>query len=320
MNEILKKISSYGIVPSVRIDDAEKAVPLAKALCDGGLPLTEVTFHTDRAAEAIERIAEEAPDMLVGAGSVLTCEQVDKAVEAGAKFIVSPGLNANVVKHCMDKGVSTMPGTASPSDMEAALELGLETVKFFPAEQSGGIAYLKAVSASFPSLRFVPAGGITADNLNNYLSFPKVIACGGSWMVKPGLIEAGGFSSVTALTREAVNTMLGFELAHIGINFENESYAAEAAKLLCTIFGLELKPGYPSFFVGSAFECMKASYLGRNGHIGIKTNHIDLAVAHLTARGIRFDESTRKTDAGGALRTIYFADEIEGFAFHLLQK
>ena len=320
MHEILKKISSYGIVPVIKIDDIEKAVPLAKALCDGGLPIAEVTFRTEQAAEAIARIAKEVPEMLVGAGTVLTCEQADRATYAGAKFIVSPGLNGKVVTLCTQKGIPITPGVSSPSEMETALELGLEVVKFFPAEQAGGVAFLKAVSGPYPTLKFMPTGGISAANLNDYLAFPKVIACGGSWMVKPELIEAGDFTTITALTREAVNSMLGFELAHIGINCENESEAAETAKTLCTIFGFAYKPGNSSDFAGSVVECMKAPYLGRNGHIAIKTNSINRAVAHLTARGIPFDESTRKTDAKGVTKAIYFAGEFAGFALHLLQK
>jgi 2-dehydro-3-deoxyphosphogluconate aldolase/(4S)-4-hydroxy-2-oxoglutarate aldolase len=320
MNEVLKKISSYGIVPVIKIDDTEKAVPLANALCAGGLPVAEVTFRTAQAAEAISRITKEVPDMLVGAGTVLTCEQVDSAVAAGAKFIVSPGLNVNLVKYCIDKEIPIVPGTSTPSDMEAALDLGLETVKFFPAEQAGGIAFLKAVSAPFTNLKFMPTGGINAANLNDYLAFSKVIACGGTWMVKSDLIEAGNFSAITELTREAVKNMLGFELAHIGINCENESQAAKTAQTICTLFGLDYKPGNSSIFAGSAVECMKTPYLGRNGHIAIMTNSIERAVTHLTSLGVRFDESTRKTDAKGVTKAIYLADEIAGFAIHLLQK
>ncbi|MDP4110138.1 MAG: bifunctional 4-hydroxy-2-oxoglutarate aldolase/2-dehydro-3-deoxy-phosphogluconate aldolase, partial [Bacillota bacterium] len=174
MNATLEKISGYGIVPVIKIDDVEKAVPLAKALCEGGLPVAEVTFRTAQAEEAIKRISAEVPEMLVGAGTVLTCEQADKAIAAGAKFIVSPGLNVKVVKHCIEKNIPITPGTSSPSDMEAALELGLEVVKFFPAEQSGGIGFLKAVSGPYTALKFMPTGGVNAANMNDYLAFSKV--------------------------------------------------------------------------------------------------------------------------------------------------
>ncbi|MDP4110311.1 MAG: keto-hydroxyglutarate-aldolase/keto-deoxy-phosphogluconate aldolase, partial [Bacillota bacterium] len=187
-------------------------------------------------------------------------------------------------------------------------------------EQSGGIGFLKAVSGPYTALKFMPTGGVNAANMNDYLAFSKVIACGGSWMVKPELINTGDFAAITALTREAVNTMLGFEIAHVGINCENADKAAETAKAICSLFGFAYKPGNSSDFAGSAVECMKSPFLGTNGHIGIKTNSVERAVAHLSTRGIRFNESSRKTDDKGVTKAIYFADEIGGFAFHLMKK
>jgi 2-dehydro-3-deoxyphosphogluconate aldolase/(4S)-4-hydroxy-2-oxoglutarate aldolase len=218
LDAIIKEIAAIGIVPVIKINDPKDAVPLARALYDGGLPAAEVTFRTACAKEAIERICTELPDMLVGAGTVLTPKQADEAAAAGAKFIVSPGLNPTVVRHCVEKGIPIVPGCVSPSDIERALELNLDTVKFFPAEQAGGIAMIKAMSAPYSGVSFMPTGGISPKNLNDYLSFPKVVACGGSWMVKEELIAEGRFEEITALAREAVMTMLGFELAHVGIN------------------------------------------------------------------------------------------------------
>ena len=163
--DVLTQFQKLGIIPVVKIDDAKDAVPLAKALCEGGLPVAEVTFRTDAAEEAIRRMCEACPEMLVGAGTVLTPEQADLAVAAGAKFIVSPGLNPRVVKHCQEKGVPITPGTSSPTDIEQALELGLEVVKFFPAEASGGIAKIKAMAAPYTKVKFMPTGGINAKNL-----------------------------------------------------------------------------------------------------------------------------------------------------------
>lgn len=209
----------------VVLDDAKDAAPLAKALCEGGLPCAEVTFRTAAAEESIRIMAKEFPDMLVGAGTVLTTEQVDRAVNAGAKFIVSPGLNPTVVKYCVDKGIPVTPGTSNPSDVEMAISLGLDVVKFFPAEQAGGINMIKAMAAPYTQMKFMPTGGINAKNINSYLAFDKILACGGSWMVKKDLVAAGEFDKIRDLTKEAVQTMLGFELAHIGINCENEEQA-----------------------------------------------------------------------------------------------
>lgn len=206
MNEVLTKIQELRVVPVVTIDDAGSAVPLAEALLAGGLPVAEITFRTDAAAAAIRAIATQCPDVLVGAGTVLTPDQADSAVDAGAKFLVSPGFNPKVVEHCLDRGYLITPGVSSPTQVEMGLERGLEVLKFFPAEASGGVTLLKAMSAPYGStgIRFIPTGGISADNIASYLALDVVIACGGSWMVKTDLIRAGDFQKIQVLSREAV--------------------------------------------------------------------------------------------------------------------
>lgn len=204
MNAVLEKIQEIGIVPVVVLDDAKDAKPLAQALCDGGLPCAEVTFRTDAAEEAIRIMSQEFPEMLVGAGTVLTTDQVDRAVAAGAKFIVSPGLNPRIVKYCVEKGILITPGCTNPSDIEQALENGLEVVKFFPAEPAGGLPMIKAMAAPYVGVKFMPTGGINAKNVRDYLAYDRIIACGGSWMVKGDLVKAGDFEKITELTKEAV--------------------------------------------------------------------------------------------------------------------
>ena len=203
MNEVLEKISKIGIVPVVVLDDAKDAEPLGRALMEGGLPCAEVTFRTAAAEEAIRIMSEKFPDMLVGAGTVLTTEQVDRAVAAGAKFIVSPGINPKVVEYCVKKNIPITPGTCNPSNVETALEFGLEVVKFFPAEQAGGLNYIKAIAAPYTGVKFMPTGGINATNVREYLKYNRIIACGGSWMVKGDLIKAGDFEKIKELTAEA---------------------------------------------------------------------------------------------------------------------
>lgn len=204
MENVLKKIEAAGVVPVIAIDSADKAVPLAKALIAGGIPCAEITFRTAAGPEAIRRIAQEVPEVLVGAGTVLTSRQADEAVAAGARFVVSPGFNPRVVDHCLANGVHIVPGCATPSDMEQAVERGLAAVKFFPAEPAGGIAYLRAVAAPYPMLRFMPTGGIAPDNLAQYLAFPKVFACGGSWMVQRELVAQGCYERISELCKQAV--------------------------------------------------------------------------------------------------------------------
>ena len=205
MKALLDKIKSIGIIPVVVIDDAKDAVPLAKALVAGGLPCAEVTFRTAAAEEAIRRISAEVPEIFVAAGTVLTPEQADRAMAAGAKFIVSPGFNPNMVKYCIEKNYPMIPGTQTPGEMEQAMELGLEVVKFFPAEPAGGLAMIKAVAAPYTKLQFMPTGGINAKNVTEYLKYDKIIASGGSWMVKKELISAGEFDKIEAMTREAAD-------------------------------------------------------------------------------------------------------------------
>lgn len=204
MSETLKKIGQYGIVPVVVLKQAKDALPLAKALCSGGLSCAEVTFRTEAAEESIRIMTSEFPEMLVGAGTVLTTEQAGRAIDAGAKFIVSPGLNPKVVKYCIGKNIPIIPGVVTPSEMEQAIELGLRLVKFFPAEPSGGLPMIKAVSAPYTMLKFMPTGGINPQNVKEYLKCNNILACGGSWMVKNSLIEDRDFQTITALTKEAV--------------------------------------------------------------------------------------------------------------------
>ena len=205
MTDVLTRIEEIGIIPVVVLDRTEDAIPRADALIKGGLPCAEVTFRTAAAEESIRLMSEKFPDMLIGAGTVLTTEQVDRAVAAGASFIVSPGTNPKVVKYCRDKNIPIVPGVCTPTEVEAALELGLDTLKFFPAEPAGGLKMIKAMAAPYTTVRFMPTGGIGADNVGEYLSYNRIIACGGSWMVKGDLIKSGRFDEIERLTREAAD-------------------------------------------------------------------------------------------------------------------
>lgn len=203
MNAVLEQFQKIGIIPVVVLDDAKDAEPLGRALMEGGLPCAEVTFRTAAAEESIRIMSEKFPDMLVGAGTVLTTEQVDRAVAAGAKFIVSPGINPKVVEYCVKKNIPITPGTCNPSNVETALEFGLDVVKFFPAEPAGGLKYIKAIAAPYVGMKFMPTGGINAENVKDYLKYDRILACGGSWMVKGDLIKAGNFEKIKELTAEA---------------------------------------------------------------------------------------------------------------------
>ncbi len=319
MDKICEELYRIGIVPVIAIDDAKDAEPLARALIEGGLPAAEVTFRTEAAEEAIRIISSKFPEMIVGAGTVLNAEQADRAKAAGARFIVSPGFNRKNVEYIQSIGVPVVPGTATPGEVEQAIELGLTAVKFFPAEQNGGIAKIKAMAAPYTKMHFMPTGGVNKNNLNDYLSFGKVFCAGGSWMVKKDLIAAGRFDEIEKMTREAVETMLGFTLKHIGINEENEAAAEKTADRFDQLFGFAKKVGNSSIFAGNVIEVMKAKGPGAMGHIAVGTNNVDRAVYHLGRRGVKFDESSFKYDAEEHLKVAYLADEIGGFAVHLVK-
>jgi 2-dehydro-3-deoxyphosphogluconate aldolase/(4S)-4-hydroxy-2-oxoglutarate aldolase len=203
----LELIGGLGIVPVVRVDKPAEGVALARALLAGGLPCAEVTFRTQAAADAIRQMVVAVPEVVVGAGTVVSVDQARQAVDAGARFIVSPGFGPKVVGWCLEAGVPVLPGVATPSDILQALDHGLMILKFFPAESLGGIAMLEAIAAPFVGVRFVPTGGITAANLGAYLKLPAVFAVGGSWLVAPKLIAAGRFDEITRLTQEAVSAV-----------------------------------------------------------------------------------------------------------------
>jgi len=317
--DMMQKFAALGIVPVIKLNDPADAVPLCRALARGGLPVAEITFRTAAAEESIRRVAQELPEVLVGAGTVLTVEQADRAMNAGAKFIVTPGFNPEVVGHCVEKGYPIVPGCPTTSDIEQAIRFGLKVVKFFPAEAMGGLPIIKAVSAPYGDMMFMPTGGVNEDNMNTYLSFPKIIACGGSWMAKSDLIEAGEFDKIEEITRSAVRKMLGFELVHVGVNCADADEAASVARKFCALFGWAVKEGNSSDFAGKYIEAMKAPGRGKNGHIAVATNSIPRARAYLESQGFKFDESSLK-EKNGKPTAIYLAEEIGGFAIHLLQK
>lgn len=319
--DMLKQLSLAGLVPVIKVKNAEDAVPLCRALKNGGLPVAEITFRTDAAEEAIRLVHEALPEVLLGAGTVLTCEQADRAWNAGAGYIVAPGLNPVVVKHCTEKGYPVLPGCANPSDIELALSLGLTTVKFFPSEALGGLKMIKAMSAPYGNVRFVPTGGITEKNLPEYLAFPKIAACGGSWMVPEDAIAAKDWDKIEKLAREAVQVMLGFEVKHIGINNADEETAVNEGKKLAALLGWKVqKESEKGLFVGESFEMLKSPIRGTHGHIAVATSNVERARWHMEQRGFTFDDSTATFTADGRMKFIYLNEEFGGFAIHLLLK
>jgi 2-dehydro-3-deoxyphosphogluconate aldolase/(4S)-4-hydroxy-2-oxoglutarate aldolase len=320
MNKVVEQFENVGIVPVIKLDKVENAEKLAKALRDGGINCAEVTFRAKGADEVIARMAKAYPDMLVGAGTVLTCDQADAAYAAGAKFCVAPGLNPKVITHCQQKGIPFAPGLSSASEIEQALELGLDFVKFFPAEQAGGLAYIKSVCGPYTTMRFMPTGGITADNLNSYLAYNKIVCCGGSWIVPSALLDAEDWAGITKLCKEAIDKMLGFQMVHVGINCANPEEAESVADKFNSAFGFEKKVGNSSVFASTVVECMKAPFKGDMGHIAVATNSVKRAIYQLKQRGFEADETSFKYDKAGNMTVAYLKDQFGGFAVHLVLK
>ena len=260
------------------------------------------------------------PEVLLGAGTVLTPEQADKAAAAGAGYIVSPGLNPRVVRHCLQKGYPILPGCSSPSDIELALELGLTAVKFFPAEALGGVNMIKALLGPYGGLNLVPTGGINTQNLHDYLSIKNVLACGGSWMVPDDAVKSGDWARVERLTAEAVTLMLGLQIRHIGINQSEAREAMDNARKLSMLTGWPIENDTDaSCFIGTGLEMMKHKGRGTHGHIALATRSIPRAMWHMERRGFAFDKESAAYTPAGQLRLIYLEGEFAGFGIHLSQ-
>ena len=319
MTREIVRLSATAVIPVVVLDDAKDAVATAKALLAGGVDVMEITFRTAAAADSIKAVAESCPDMLVGAGTVITLEQCKKAVDCGAKFIVSPGFDEDVVRWCVENGVAVTPGCVTPTEIMAAMKLGLKVVKFFPAGVYGGLSAMKALSGPFGGIKFIPTGGVNGQNLGEFLAAPFVHAVGGSWVCPKADIAAGNFAKITDLCRQARTAALGFEVAHIGVNCENGEASLALCETLHRAFDLPVKEGASSNFASGSIEVMKSRYLGTHGHIAIRTNSIEMALAELERRGFACDMETAKYK-GERLIAVYLKEAFGGFAVHLLQK
>ena len=316
--DVLKRLAQSGVVPVVVLEDAKDAVPTAKAMLAGGIDVMEITFRTAAAADSIKAVARECPDMVVGAGTVINLEQCKLAVECGAKFIVSPGYDEETVAWCCDNGVPVTPGCVTPTEIMMALKHGLKVLKFFPANVYGGLSAIKSLAGPFGGVKFIPTGGVNAQNLAEFISSPYIHAVGGSWICPKADIAAGNFDKITALCKEARKTLLGFEVAHIGINTPDADASMDVCKAFNDAFDFNVKQGNSSNFASTGVEVMKTMFKGSNGHIAIRTNKMIPAIAEMERRGYELDMDSVKDKNN--IKAVYFKNEIGGFAVHLLQK
>ena len=315
---VLKRLAQSGVVPVVVLEDAKDAVPTAKAMLAGGIDVMEITFRTAAAADSIKAVAQECPDMVVGAGTVVNLEQCKLAVECGAKFIVSPGYDEETVAWCCDNGIPVTPGCVTPTEIMMALKHGLKVLKFFPANVYGGLSAIKSLAGPFGGVKFIPTGGVNAQNLAEFISSPYIHAVGGSWICPKADIAAGNFDKITALCKEARKSLLGFEVAHIGINTPDADASMDVCKAFNDAFDFNVKQGNSSNFASTGVEVMKTMFKGANGHIAIRTNKMIPAIAEMERRGYELDMESVKDKNN--IKAVYFKNEIGGFAVHLLQK
>ena len=319
MADVYDTFRDIGIIPVVAIEDASKAADLAHALVKGGLPASEVTFRTACAAEAIEAMIKAEPDMLVGAGTVLNVEQAERAVKAGAKFIVSPGYNPEVVDWCIAHNIPTMPGISNPSEITACINKGVTHLKLFPAERKGGYKIIDDFGGPFPQCTFMPTGGVNTENVSEYAKPKNILCMGGTWMVKKPLIEGGKWDEITQICKDAVKAMHGFHIDHMGINAKNEAEAKEIAAQF-ELFGFASKFGNSSIFASEQVEIMKENGRGTNGHISMVCNNVERALAYLKKFGFNPVAGTEKwtgKENASPLKVVYLDKEVGGFAIHL---
>lgn len=317
--DILERLHNAAVVPVVVLDNADDAVPTAKALLAGGVDVMEITFRTTAAADSIAAVAKECPEMLVGAGTVITLDQCKNAVSLGAKFIVAPGYNDEVVSWCVENHVPITPGCVTPTEIMAAMAHGLKVLKFFPANIYGGLDAMKALSGPFGGIKFIPTGGVNGKNLSEYIAAPFIYAVGGSWLCAKADIAAHNFDKITQLCREARKSALGFEFAHMGINTDSAEASMDICTALNDAFGLGVKEGNSSNFAGTDVEVTKTPFPGNHGHIAIRSNSLPRAIVELEKCGFAVDLSTAKYK-GDKMIAVYLTREFGGFAVHLLQK
>ena len=316
--DVLKRMACAGVVPVVVLEDAKDAVPTARAMVAGGIDVMEITFRTAAAADSIKAVAAEVPDMLVGAGTVVNLEQCKLAVECGAKFIVSPGYDEEVVSWCCDNGIAVCPGCVTPTEIMMALKHGLKVLKFFPANVYGGLGAIKALAGPFGGVKFIPTGGVNLQNVGEFIADSHIHAVGGSWVCPKADIAAGNFEKITALCKESRKALLGFEVAHVGINCADADVCEQVCDAFTAAFDFGVKKGNSSNFASTGVEVMKTMFKGANGHIAIRTNKMTPAIAEMERRGLELDMDSVKDKDN--IKAVYFKNEFGGFAVHLLQK
>lgn len=317
---IIEKISQIGFIPAFALKDTSKAIGLARALENGGIPIIEIACHTAQDTDCIREIRRNYPDFIVGAGSILSIEQAKNAIDCGALYITSPGYDEIVVKHCLNKDIPIFPGVSNPSDIQLAVNVGLKVLRLFPVETIGGISTINLLAEAFPEVLFIPAGGVQMSNLSDYSANMHVIACAGSFVACQDMIGSENWEGITQLCQQVIRTILGFEFAHLGVNCNTAERALASASFFNKAFDQPSKEGANSIFVKGRIELMKKPFYGTYGHIGYFTNSIECAIYHLKQRGFDMQEDTIRVNNQGRMLSAYLDGETAGFAVHIVRR
>ena len=313
-NEVVKQLELAGIIPLIKIDDISDALPLMGALTGANINVVEITFRTSAARDVLKLISKKCKNMLVGAGTIISIEQVNEAINAGAKYIVTPSFNPKVVDRCIELGIPVFPGCSNPTDIEQAYERGLRVVKFFPAELLGGVEMLKVLSRPYPMMKYVPTGGINADNLNKYLNFNRVLCCGGTYIVDETLLKQKQYHEITRIARESVNKMLDIKLDHVAINTDYKTGTA-LLKTFSNLSGVTYQPDQEK--VGG-IEVVRDNHNGNLGHVAFSSPNLERCVHYLEQRGFTVDKSTIVKE-NGRIAKLHLAGDNAGYTIQLIR-
>lgn len=320
MNKIFNEIENCGILPTVELNNVKDTKLFAKVLIDCGLLCAEIKLGMQATEESICIINQEYPDIIIGLGSVSNTDQVDRAINAGAKFIVSSEFNEKLLQYCITKNIPVVPEVVSENQIEKAIEYGIEVVKVSITEAIGSSDMIKNISEKYSTMKFILMGDVDKIDINTYLESKNILACACNYLVNNELSDNKNFEKITELTREIVMTMLGFEVRHVGINCDNATEAEKTADKYDKLFGFKKKIGNSSTFAGIHIEVMHKNFLGEKGHLAIATHNVQRAFRYLKSLGVEFNMETAKYNKSNRLIVIYLRDEIAGFAVHLMQK
>jgi 2-dehydro-3-deoxyphosphogluconate aldolase/(4S)-4-hydroxy-2-oxoglutarate aldolase len=315
-NAVVKELELCGITPLIKLEDIRDTLPLMGALTSAGIKVVEIVFRSTIAKDAIKLITSKCQNMLVGAGTVISIEQVNEAISAGAKYIVTPSFNTKVVDRCIKLGIPVFPGCSNASDIEQAYERGLRVVKFFPSELLGGVAMLKALSAPYPFMKFLPTGGISSANLNSYLSYNNVLCCGGTFIVDEDLLKQGKFDEITKNARDAINNMLNLQLDHVGINTD-EAQGKRLLKTFSQLSGTNYIEGEGKF---SGIEAVIDNHFGRIGHLAFSSSNLERCLYYLADRGFSIDPASIVRNGNAKMQKVNLVGDNAGFTIRLIKK